>query len=453
MPVEIYMPKMSDHMEAGEIIEWLVGEGDHVEERQEIVEIMTDKVIAEIEAPATGTLKGIRSGVEKGATIPVGETIAFITQVGEEAPVLPPLEPSKEQMPEKKALDKERAQQERKSSVKVEATPVATKLAQEYEIDLTDVKASGPVGKIQKEDILGYKESKHEIKAIPGRVKASPAARRLARELGIDIQLVTGTGPDKLISEKDIIAYSQASVTVQAEKIEWLELTQIQKLTGERMLLSATTVPQFSLTVNADMEKVLWIREALMERVESESGRCLSITTLLVKIVATALREYPRANSSFENGRIKLYKEVNVGVAVGSPDGLVVPVITKADQKSLGQINGDIKSFEDKSKNMRFSDDDLSGGHFTISNLGMYDIDHFNAIVNPPQSSILAVGRIIKTPVGIPDNTITLRPMMNLTLSVDHRCLDGVQGAQFLSLIKRLIEKPYFFINGGIDAT
>jgi pyruvate dehydrogenase E2 component (dihydrolipoamide acetyltransferase) len=183
-----------------------------------------------------------------------------------------------------------------------------------------------------------------------------------------------------------------------------------------------------------------------MERILAETGERLSVTALLTKIVATALKSCPRANASFENGRIRLHEQVNVGVAVGTDEGLVVPVIKNAEGKTLGQISRELKAFRDKAERMRFTGDDLSGGTFTISNLGMYGIDRFDAITNPPQAAILAVGRIIKTPVGMPDDSIALRPIMSMALTVDHRAMDGVQGAHFLADIKGRIEKPYFLL-------
>jgi len=221
-----------------------------------------------------------------------------------------------------------------------------------------------------------------------------------------------------------------------------VDLSTVQRLTGERMVQSIQTAPQFALVISADMTNALQLREAMIDQIAKETGERLSITALLVKIVATALKNQPRANASFEAGRVKLHKRVNVGVAIGADAGLIVPVIKEADQKSLIQIVRELQVFREKARQMRFSADDLSGGTFTVSNLGMYGIDQFNAIVNPPQSAILAVGRVIKTPVTLPDNTVAPRPMMNLTLTVDHRAMDGVQGAKFLAEIKERLEKP-----------
>ena len=173
-----------------------------------------------------------------------------------------------------------------------------------------------------------------------------------------------------------------------------------------------------------------------------ETGARLSVTAILIKAAALALKKFPRANSSFQGDFLNLYAQVNIGVAIGTEDGLVVPVIKDANGKSLAEIARELKSFQIKAGEMRFSPDELSGGTFTISNLGMYGVDVFTAIINPPQSSILAVGRIIQTPVGLEDGTIGLQPLMALTLSIDHRCMDGLQGAKFLTEIQKLLEEP-----------
>jgi pyruvate dehydrogenase E2 component (dihydrolipoamide acetyltransferase) len=404
MAVEVFIHKMSEHMEAGEIIRWLVKEGDRVEQYQPIMEVMTDKVVAELEAPAAGIVKGIRAGAVDGALVPVGETIAFIAAPDEVVPVLSPLGPGSAQA----------------AKVATPAPLVTPALVQ----------------------------------AEPIQVRATPVARKIAKELGVDLSLVKGTGPEGRIKEEDVRAFAQTQAPAPtapsglpaAEPADWLDLTPIQRLTGQRMLESIQTAPQFALSVSADMTNALWLREALINRVEAETGERLSLTVLLVKIAAITLRHHPRANASFEGGRLKLQQQVNVGVAVGTDDGLVVPVIKEADRKPLSQITQEMKAFQDKAWQMRLTADDLSGGTFTLSNLGMYGIDHFNAIVNPPQSAILAVGRIVKTPVGLPDDTIALRPLMKLTLAVDHRALDGVQAAKFFGELKERIEQPYFLL-------
>jgi pyruvate dehydrogenase E2 component (dihydrolipoamide acetyltransferase) len=225
-----------------------------------------------------------------------------------------------------------------------------------------------------------------------------------------------------------------------------LPLTPIQRVTGERMRESVVNAPQFALDVAADMTQLLWLRDQLADRVEAAAGARPTITGLLVMAVADALTRHPRANAEYADGWLRVHSDVNFGVAVGTDDGLVVPVIRNADRKSLAEITRELAAFQAKAKALRFSADDLTGGTFTLSNLGMYGEDGFRAIVNPPQSAILAVGRIVKTPVGIPDEAIALRPMMNLTLTVDHRCMDGVQAARFLAEVKALLEQPHLLL-------
>jgi pyruvate dehydrogenase E2 component (dihydrolipoamide acetyltransferase) len=455
MAVEVFMPKMSDHMEAGEIIRWLVKEGDLVEQGQVIMEVMTDKVVADLEASASGVLKGIRAGAVDGAIVPVGETFAFIAEPDEEVPTLAPLVPAEGEEAKEDVQPAPAASPPAQGVAKpgaVRATPVARRLARELGVDLSQVKGSGPGGRIKDEDVRAFAEGqKAKPPEAPKAVRASPVARRVARELGIDISQVKGTGPGGRIKEEDVRSYAEAlsaAPTPQPAEAdaEWLELNSIQRLTGQRLLESIQTAPQFALTVNVDVTNLLWLREGLMERIVAETGERLSVTTLLVKIVAAALKQYPLANASFEDGRVKLHPQVNVGVAVGTDDGLVVPVIRDADQKSLVQVTQELKAFQEKAQHIRFTAEDLSGGTFTISNLGMYGIDRFNAIINPPESAILAVGRTVKTPVGMPDDTIALRPLMSLTLTIDHRSMDGVQAAKFLAEIRERIEKPYFLL-------
>jgi pyruvate dehydrogenase E2 component (dihydrolipoamide acetyltransferase) len=402
MPVEVFVHKMTDHMESARIIQWLVKEGERVSEHQAIMEVETDKAVAELESPASGILKGIRPGAIEGAQVPVGKTLAFIADPSEEVPALPPL------------------------------TSEAAKTTGE-----TDV-AKARADTEQAEE--------------PGpRVRATPAVRRIARELNVDLGLLRGTGPDGKITEQDVRAFTTArgiapgdhpETLVSPEPVEWVDLNTVQRITGQRMVQSVQTAPQFAMTISADMTNALQFRKASTHQVAAETGETMSITVLLAKVVATALKHHPRANASFEAGRVKIHKRVNLGVAIGAEEGLIVPVIKDADQKSLAQITRELQIFRQKAHQMRFSTDDLSGGTFTISNMGMYGIDQFNAILNPPQSAILAVGRIVNTPIALPENTVTVRPMMNLTLTVDHRVIDGVQGARLLAEIKERLENP-----------
>jgi len=397
MAHEVYMPKMSDHMQEGTILSWLVHEGERVAERQPILEIETDKAVGEVEAPASGLLSAIREGADGGAVVPVGEVIAFILQPGETAPTLPPI-----------------------LSAQAAAPGAATETARPP--------AAAPA-------------------AEPGVVLASPVARRVAKDLGVDLGRVTGTGPRGRIKEADVLAYAEGEASAEAAgvlepEVIWHDLSTIQRITGERMVLSKSTVPHFVLSMEVDMTEAARWREANAPKILSETGQSVSYTAMLVKAVAVALKQHPLANAEFADGRVKVYQAVHIGVAASTAAGLVVPVIRAADTKSMGSIAGELAAIQRKATTGRFTPEELVGGTFTISNLGMFGIDHFSAIINTPQSAILAVGRIARRPVCLGDADIGVRPMMDLTLSVDHRVLDGVQGARFLSELRDLLQVP-----------
>jgi pyruvate dehydrogenase E2 component (dihydrolipoamide acetyltransferase) len=292
------------------------------------------------------------------------------------------------------------------------------------------------------------------------RVFASPIARRVAKEKGIDLALVEGTGPRGRITERDVRSFAESTPLPAAERadtgspvteppeedVEWLDLTTVQRVTAERMVLSRKTIPHFTLTVEADMSELARVRDRLNERVLSQTGSRLSYTVLLVRIVALAIRRHPLLNAEFADQRIKVHKQVNIGVAVGTPDGLFVPVIRQADRKDLLEIARELARFRQRAAAIDFSPDDLSGGTFTLTNLGMFDVDTFIPIINPPQSAILGVGRIADRPARGENGAVELVPMANLTLAADHRVLDGFKGAQFLQEIRDLLESPYLLL-------
>lgn len=427
MAAEIYLPKMSDHMEEGTIIRWLVKEGETVARGQVLLEIETDKAIGEIEAPADGVLKGVRAG--DGVTIPVGETIAYVARADEVVPVKPPLGAAPAGG-EQAAATQPPAETTESAQVSVNgltpATPVARRVAKDLGVDIRRVKGTGPGGRVKEEDVRAYaaaQAAKPVEAPLPATHAAAPALAQ-----------ATAPAPQPL----PIAQASQASGA--------LPLTHIQRITGQRMQESVQQAPHFYLQVSANMSAAQRLIDTARERIEAETGARLSVTAVLVKAAALALKKFPRANSSFQNGSLQHYNDVNIGVAVGAEDGLVVPVIRNADRKSLAEVAQELKNFQAKASEMRFSPEDLASGTFTISNLGMYGVDVFTAIINPPQSSILAVGRIKNTPVGMDDGSFALQPLMAMTLSVDHRCMDGLQGAKFLAEIKELLEEPYLML-------
>ena len=440
MAVEFYIAKMSDHMETAQILKWLVKEGDRVEQYQIILELMTDKVTAEVEAPATGVIKGIRPGAVDGAEVPVGEVICYIAAPGESVPALPPLpgyetpdegRRTKDENPATAASVAVLKEAEAEPVAGPRASPVARKVAKDLGVDLNTVTGTGPQGRVTEDDVRA------------AAAKIADEGRKTKAEDSAAVPIAPPVAPAQSVPAPD---HALPTALHAPRTTHHAQLTPIQRITGERMRESVVNAPQFAIDVAADMAQVLWLREQLAERVQAEAGAKLSVTALLIKVVAAALKRHPRANAEFAGDKLVLHDEINVAVAVGTDDGLVVPVIRNADRKTLAQITAELAAFQEKAKTLHFSADDLTGGTFTISNLGMYGVDGFRAIINPPQSAILAVGRIVKTPVGLPDDTIALRPMVSLTLTVDHRCMDGVQGARFLAEIKTLLEQPHLLL-------
>jgi pyruvate dehydrogenase E2 component (dihydrolipoamide acetyltransferase) len=414
MAIPVYLPKMSDHMETGRIAKWYFKEGDRVERGQILLELETDKAVGEVEASESGILSGIQYA--EGQDAPVGVTIAYLLKDGE---ALPGSQPAQAAPPGP-----------------VEAAAAAYPSPNGGSAALED----GP---------------------LPPR--ATPLARRVARELAVDLARVTGSGPRGIIRDEDVRAYhasTSAAVTetapaavvppapaVPAPLVEAVvPLNTLQQVAALRMAESFASAPHFYLQVSVDMTRALELIEQVRERILQEAGAKVSVTALLVKAAAAGLKRFPHINAAYEKDHLRVFEQVNIGVAVGAEAGLVVPVIRSAGAKTLADITAELKAFQAKAESMHFTPEDLAGGTFTISNLGMYGIDVFHAILNPPQSAILAVGRIIKTPVGMPDDTIALRPMMNLSLSVDHRAIDGLHAARFLAELKALLESPYLLI-------
>jgi pyruvate dehydrogenase E2 component (dihydrolipoamide acetyltransferase) len=432
MAVEFYIHKMSEHMDSAEIIQWLVEEGQTVAAHQAIVEVMTDKFAVELEAPQAGILAGIRPGCGKGAIVPVGEPIAYIVQPGERVPALPAFRdsaPAHAADDGAAAGDGAAALAENAEAIgRVKSTPVARRMAKDLGVDIEQVRGSGPGGRVVEADIRAFAET---FKTPPAPVQPTPSAP-----------------PTPLPSPAPAAAQAPvpASTSPSDNGFRFQELTAIQRITGERMRESIVNAPQFALDLNADATNLLWLQEALSNRVTLQARAKLSLTGLLIKVVAEALLRHPYANAQFADGKIKLLDNINIGVAVGTDQGLIVPVVKDAGHKDLAAVTAELAMFQEKARTMRFAADDLAGGTFTISNLGMYGIERFTAIINPPQSAILAVGAVTRQPVALANDIVGVRPLLNLTLTVDHRVMDGLQAARFLSDLKQKIEEPYFVI-------
>ncbi len=383
MAVEIRMPKLDMTMEEATIIRWLKQEGEKVEKGEPILEIMTEKVVMEVEAPASGILAGIKFGPDQ--VVPVGEVIAYILQPGEqlEEIILPKGEAAKPSLARELVHEEVR---EFPKSVLVRATPAARRLAREYGIDLSQVQPSGSHGEITEEDVREHLKRFSE-RSQPVSAEGKPPSFA---------EVITLKGWRKTIALR---------------------------------MQQSNEIPQISLTIEVDMS------EAALRR-----GSC-SFTSLIAYETARVLRKHPRLNSSLQEDKIVIYQDINLGIAVATDQGLIVPVIKNADQKSLEEIDSEIKELTRKAREGTLSLADISGGTFTITNLGMFGVDQFQALINPPQAAILAVGQIKEKPI-VYKGQILARSVANFTVSADHRIVDGAEVALFLSDLKKALERP-----------
>ncbi len=380
------------------------------------MEIETDKATVEIEANASGTLSGIMALA--GEDVPVGQTIAWILGQGESIP--------EEAMPAEPTT----AQEQKTRDTVPMASPLAQKIATQHNVDLTMVKTSG--GRIQKADVLAYVEAQKVEYTSPSLTPASPKARRLATELSLDLESLTGSGPDGAILAADVLAAETIQPAVSS-----LQVSTTWRRMAERVTQSWQSAPHFYLMRDVNASQLLIWRAQAKER----SGMNITITDLLVRLTAAALGEHPRVNAAWVQEGIILNPDINIGLAVAVDEGLFVPVIHQADKMNLSQIAERRKELIELAQSGKLGLGDLQGGTFTISNLGMYGVDIFNAVLNPPQAGILAVGSITErvVPVG---GQPAVQPMLMLSLTYDHRVVDGARGAQYLQTLAAYVENP-----------
>ena len=420
MAKDVIMPALGMVQETGTLIQWLKSAGDSVMKGEPLMEIETDKATVEIEAPASGILSNVTA--QAGDVIPVGQRIALILAPGEsDSGSTPQTPPTPASSPESDS-----------KPVSFTATPVAARLAAEHNLDISQIKPNG--GQIRKEDVLAYLDNQN--KPITGtRILASPKARRLGQERGLDLKTISGSGPDGAILAIDLPTESP-SLARRGVRGEG-EVSRIWRVMVDRLSQAWTTIPHFYLIREINASRLV----AWREKVQNNSAEKITYTDLLVRLTAAALRKYPRLNASWQDENIIFNSKINIGLAVAVDDGLVVPVIHHADEMNLSQLALRRSEIVTRAKSNKLSLDDLSGGTFTISNLGMYGVDAFNAIINPPQAAILAVSRIADRVVPL-NGRPAVQPMMTLSLSCDHRVVDGARGAEFLQALANLIEEP-----------
>src|SRR5258705_7126309 len=421
MATEVKLPRLGQGMESGTIVKWLKSEGDKVEKGEALYELDTDKVTQEVEAEASGVL--LKIAISEGE-VEVGRTIAVIGEQGEKVEV-EPNEPAGNGSGGQELADD--AQEEGSFA-----------RAREDEGVQRSVRDSGP-----REEVRGNREV--PTTDANGRVKASPLARRIARERRIDPSALAGTGPDGRVVAEDVerTAATGAPIAVpsQALPVEGVEVQQFSSMrkTIARRLTEAWQAPVFQLSVTVDMARALELRKRLVEL--HGDGVKPTISDLVTKVAAAALMRHRAVNALYKGDAVELYPTANIGIAVAIPNGLVVPVIQGCERKSIAEIAAARALIVERARGGKLQQADLDGGTFTISNLGMYGIERFVAVLNPPQAAILAVGSIEDRVVAV-DGQPAVRPRMQITPTCDHRAVDGATGAEFLRDLKAFLEEP-----------
>jgi pyruvate dehydrogenase E2 component (dihydrolipoamide acetyltransferase) len=412
MSSQVTLPRLGQGMESGTIVRWLKSEGEKVEKGDPLYELDTEKVTQEVEAESSGVLLKILA--QEGEEIEVGKAIAVIGEEGEkvaepEAEAEEPTEVTEEEPAEEGEPAPERDEERERGR---EASP------------------EGP--------------SEPDQRSNGGRVKASPLARRIAKERGIDLAELRGTGPEGRIVAEDVervgpsTAAALAAAPVSGE-VETVKLNQMRKTIARRMT-EAWEAPAFQISMSADMSASIRLREALLERVE-EGGVRPTYSDILTKVVALALMRHRDMNAHFGGDEVRLFPTANIGIAVAIPHGLVVPVLPSCEAKSIPEIAAARADVVSRTRAGKLKSEDLEDGTFTISNLGMYGVERFTAVLNPPQAGILAVGAIEERPVVV-EGDLEIQPRMDLTLTVDHRSVDGATASEFLRTVKAFLEEP-----------
>lgn len=428
------MPALGMAQETGVLLKWLKKEGEQITKGEPLIEIETDKATVELEASASGTLANVTAA--PGDEVPVGQVIALILAPGETA----------EEQRSRRTGGKHGEGPTQVTSA-ILTSPVAARLAAEHQVDLSQIKPDNQ--RIQKADVLAYLAQNDEDRGSkaefqPSQQPASPKARRLARERGLELSAVKGSGPAGAVLAQDVLAVEveRAAGAVEPVVTETLAVSATWRVMVERLSQSWTSTPHFYLLREVASSRLI----AWRSLVQQNSGEKITYTDLLVKVVAAALRQHPRLNAAWNEGAIQFNPDINLGLAIATADGLVVPVIHRADTLTLAELAGRRQEVIQRATEGRLKLSDVQAGTFTLSNLGMYGVDAFNAIINPPQAAILAVSRIAERVVPV-NGQPAVRPMLTLTLSCDHRVVDGARGAQFLATLARLLEEPLELIS------
>ena len=445
MSSEIVMPRMGLTMETGRIVSWLKQEGQKVEAGELLLEIETDKSTVEIESLEGGILGKIVAG--PGEELPVGAVIGYLVKEGETlaqdlkkaAPAIAFTAPK---------VSDPSTETRTNGTLKVKASPAARYLAQQLGVGLSQINGSGPDGRVVAWNVTEAVKSAADANQpdsaqVPGRI--SPVAHRVAADLGVDLSQVKGSGPGGVVTRKDVEVAAQkkgqTSATAADSSFNIEPFTRIQRVMAERMTVSFNTAPHFYLHVEVDARQLVAMREQLLPRLEKRDGVHLTFTDLLIYFCARTLPKHPLIMAQWAPEGLKKYNRAHVGIAMETENGLVVPVVRDADKLGLVDIARQRMDLAERARQGKLLPNEFEEGVFTITNLGMYHIDSFDAILNPPQAAILAVGQI-KERALVENGQLIPAALMNLSLSVDHRVLDGARAARFLNELVETIETP-----------
>jgi pyruvate dehydrogenase E2 component (dihydrolipoyllysine-residue acetyltransferase) len=412
MASKVIMPKLSPTMEEGQIARWLKKEGDKVSMGEPLAEIDTDKATMEMQALANGVLRKIL--VNEGESAPLGQLIAVIGEPDEDIASVLSEAPA--------------------AAKKPEAKPAETAKAEEPPPTPPPVAAAN---------------GRKTVSTDSGRMIVSPLAARMAADSGLDLRSIQGSGPNGRIIKRDIEAalskpkapeFTAAPGVASAYRDE--PATQIRQTIAKRLVTSIGPVPHFFLTVDIDMDRAAEMRESIKAL---DPDLKISINDIIIKSTAAALMQHPQVNASFQEKFIRYYEHADIGVAVAIEDGLITPVVRAADQKSLSTIAAEVRELAERARSKKLKPEEYTGATFSISNLGMFGIDEFTAVINPPEGAILAVGSMTPKPV-VRNNEVVVKQMMRVTMSCDHRVIDGATGAKFLQTFKKILENPLYLV-------
>lgn len=449
MASRVVMPKLTDTMEEGVLLKWYKKEGEKVESGDPIAEVETDKAVMDLEAFASGTLKKIL--VPEGNVVPSGDLIALIAREDEDIKEVL----SHETMPRMRKRDQQGAAQSAQATGEKEKTPLPQGEVSPQEEATTEGTPSKGDGK-RPAAPAHPKETPARTEARPAgeEVKISPLARKMAEERGIDLSRIKGSGPGGRITQKDIESAPQpeaapqqaepsrgkGEAAVAAPAGQTVELSMMRKAIAKRMVQSKAPVPHFYVTSEIDMGKTLSFKEEMEKQSE---GTKLTLSELFLKAVALTLQKFPGYRSIYQGDRVQVAKQIDVGLAIGVPDGIITAVIRNCDQKTLSQISQEAKDKIKRAREKGLKPEEYTGAIFSVSNLGMYDVESFSAIITPPESGVLAIGSVLEKPV-VANGKIEIGRTVKVTLSTDHRVADGVQAAEFLKELKRIIQNPLY---------